>query len=180
MVSKVKMYGSISTSGCNLEIMGYPFYAEEISPTEAFRRRDYNYNNIVGGTATVNKGPYVPMEYTVTTHVKVRRGKPYMYDKVFEEMMSKPVRVVSPELHGAFYAIVVIKPEYNNASEYLKLTINIKEVPGRKSKIPGEEFVVPATRKITYNEDGTPVDEEEDSVDSGSKRNSVPRKSKSN
>ena len=70
MTGKVKMY-KIPTSGCNLEIMGYPFFAEEVSPTEAFRRREYNYNALVGGTQKVTKGTYVGLEFTVTTHVRV-------------------------------------------------------------------------------------------------------------
>ena len=61
--------------------------------------------------------------------------------------MSKPVEVVSPDLGGRFNAIVVIKPERDKL-DTLKLTISVKEVPSSKSRIPGEKFSVPKTRKI--------------------------------
>lgn len=138
---------NIPTDGCNLEIMGYPFFAENVSPNEAFRRRDYNFNNLVGGTQKVTPGPYVGLDFTVTTHVDVHPNRPHEHNKIFQEMMSKPVEVVSPELGGKFMAVVVIKPEHETP-ESLKLTISIKEVPGKNSKIPGEKFVVPAPRKI--------------------------------
>lgn len=177
MTGKIKMY-KIPTSGCNLEIMGYPFFAEEVSPTEAFRRRENNYNNLVGGTQKVTKGAYVGLEFSVTTHVRINKDKPYVYNKIFEEMMSKPVRVISPELGGAFYANVIIKPEHDKLG-YLKLTISIKEVPMSKSKIPGEEFVVPATRQIEIkNDEEDSSEEDEVEIQIKSKRNYIPKKSK--
>ena len=144
----------IPTDGCNLEIMGYSFFAEEVSPTEAFRRRELNYNSIVGGTKKVTKGEYVGLEFTVTTHVKVDPKTPNMHNKIFEEMMRKPVQVVSPDLGGSFNANVIIKPE-RESPKYLKLTINIKEIPDKESKIPGEKFTVPSTKKITIKKKKT-------------------------
>lgn len=139
---------NIPTDGCNLEIMGYPFFAENVSPTEAYRRREYNFNNIVGGTQDVTPGAYVGLDFTITTHVFIDPDRPDEHNTIFQEMMSKPVDVVSPEIGGQFKAIVVIKPERDKLNT-LKLTINIKEVPDSKSLIPGEEFTVPATRKVT-------------------------------
>ena len=145
----MKMY-NVPTDGCNLEIMGYPFFAESVSPNEAFRRREFNFNNIVGGTQKVTPGAYVGLDFSIVTHVPIDPNRPDVHNKIFQEMMSKPVEVVSPELGGRFNAIVVIKPEHDKL-DYLKLTISIKEIPDKKSKIPGEKFVVPATRKITKN-----------------------------
>lgn len=136
-----------STEGCNLEIMGFPFYAEKVSTKEGFRRRDVNINNIVGGTQNITKGPYIGLEYDITTHVFVKPNRPDMYNKVFQEMMSKPVEVISPELGGKFNAMVIIKPDHV-APTVLELSINIREVPGKDSKIPGEKFTVPRKRII--------------------------------
>ena len=150
-----KMY-DVPTDGCNLEIMGYPFFAESISPNEAFRRREYNFNNIVGGTQKVTPGNYVGLDFNVTTHVKINPNRPHGHNKIFQEMMSKPVEVISPDLGGKFNAIVVIKPE-RDGLDYLKLTISIKEVPSKKSRIPGEEFTVPQSRKIKRERKGNGV-----------------------
>lgn len=144
----------VPTDGCNLEIMGWPFFAENVDPTEAIRRRNTVVNNIVGGTQKITKGEYVGLDFTVTTHVKIDPDKPNQWNGVFEEMMSKPVIVSSPELGDDFKAIVVVKPEHESY-DMLKLTISIKEVPGQQSLIPGEEFIVPAPRKIKVTEKKT-------------------------
>lgn len=137
----------VPTDGCNLEIMGYSFFAEEVSPTEAFRRRELNFNSIIGGTKKITKGEYVGLEFSVTTHVKIDPKTPNMHNKIFEEMMRKPVQVVSPDLGDSFKANVVIRPE-RASPRYLKLTITIKEIPDKQSKIPGENFTVPSKKVI--------------------------------
>ena len=137
----------IPTDGCNLEIMGYPFFAETVTPNEAFRRREYNFNNIVGGTQDVTPGAYVGLDFSITTHVFIDPDRPDEHNTIFQEMMSKPVDVVSPDIGGQFKAIVIIKPERDKLNT-LKLTISVKEVPDSKSLIPGEEFSVPKTRKV--------------------------------
>ena len=144
----------VPDDGCNFEIMGYKFFAEEVSPTESLRRRELNSNSIVGGTKKTTKGEYVGLEFSVTTHVKVDPKTPNMYNNIFQEMMRKPVKVTSPEIGGSFNANVIIKPERETA-HYLKLTISIKEVVDGKSKIPGESFTVPATKKITVKKKKT-------------------------
>ena len=67
---------AVPTDGCNIEIMGYPFYAEKVSADEAFRRRDYNTNQLVGGTAKITKGAYIGLSFTITTHIKVDPDNP--------------------------------------------------------------------------------------------------------
>ena len=147
-------YYGIPTDNCNLEINGYPFFAESVTANEPFRRREYTFNNLVGGTQDVRKGAYVGLDFSITTHVKVNPNRPDMHNNIFTELMSKPVRVVSPELGGEFNAIVKIKPEHETPS-YLKLTIDIKEVPDRDSHIPGETFKVPAAHTITVQKKST-------------------------
>ena len=170
----------VPTDGCNLEIMGYKFFAEEVSPNEAFRRRELNTNSIVGGTKKTTKGEYVGLDFSVTTHVKIKPNKPNMHNKIFEEMMKNPVKVVSPDLGGSFNANVVIKPE-RETQRYLKLTISIKEVVDGKSKIPGETFTVPKTKKIKVKKKKTKKssDKDEKKSTSKSKKNSIPKKLKS-
>ena len=171
----------IPTDGCNLEIMGYHFFAEEVSPTEAFRRRELNFNSIVGGTKKVTNGEYVGLEFSVTTHVKIDPKKHNMHNKIFNEIMSKPVKVVSPDLGGTFIANVIIKPE-RESHRYLKLTINIKEIPGKESMIPGEKFTVPAAKKITVkkkNEQKKVSSKESKKDKTKTKKKTVSKKTKS-
>ena len=138
---------NIPTDGCNLEIMGYPFYAENVSPNESFRRREYNFNPLVGGTQIVTPGAYVGLDFSITAHVRIDPDRPDEHNAIFQEMMSKPVDVTSPEIGGTFKAIVVIKPQRDKLT-HLKLDISIKEVPDKESKIPGESFTVPASRDV--------------------------------
>ena len=171
--------------------MGFPFYAEKVSVTEAFRRRELNFNAVVGGTQKVTKGQYIGLEYKVTTHVKIDPDRPDEHHSIFQEMMSKPVTVVSPELGGKFTANVVIVPEHTKL-QTLELSITIKEIPGKNSKIPGESWVVPKTKKIDLkkgkgkdknSKSDTKNDTKKDGKTSGKngngKRKSVGKKSKS-
>lgn len=143
----MSMYNNIPTDGCNIEIMGFPFFAESINVNEAFRRREANFNNIVGGTMKVTPGAYVGLDFTVTTHVTIDPERPDEHNSVFQEMMSKPVEVVSPEIGGRFNAVVVIKPE-RKGLDWLELSISIKEIPDKNSLIPGEEFIIPKSKKV--------------------------------
>lgn len=160
----------IPTDGCNIEIMGYPFFAESVSPNEAFRRREYNFNNLVGGTMKVSPGAYVPLDFSITTHVPVDPDRPDIHNSIFQEMMSQPVEVISPELGGRFNAIVIIKPSHDKL-DYLKLDIGIREVPDAESLIPGEEFTVPASRVVT--EDTTQTQNTTTSTDDSNKLQTV-------
>ena len=179
------MYESIE--GCNIEIMGYPFYVEKVSANEAYRRREINLNPIVGGTLKASKGQYVGLDFKITTHVRVDPNKPHVHNKIFREMMSKPVTVTSPELGGSFTANVVITPDHSKLN-FLQLDISIKEIPGSKSKIPGESWTVPKTKKIDLKKknknNDSKTDTKKGSKTSGkkgnSKRNTAGKKSKAN
>lgn len=165
---------NIPTDGCNIEIMGFPFFAESISPNEAFRRREMNFNNIVGGTSKVVPGAYVGLDFTMTTHVRIDPTRPDEHNSIFQEMMSKPVEVISPEIGGRFNAIVVIKPE-RKSLEWLELSISIKEVPDKTSLIPGEEFIIPKSKKVEVKKD-TKKDSKKNTKDS--KKNTKKDKNK--
>lgn len=173
------MMYDVPTDGCNMEIMGYPFFAESVSPNEAFRRREYNFNPLVSGTQKVTQGSYVGLDFSVTTHVKIDPDRPDVHNTIFQEMMSKPVEVISPEFGGRFDAIVVIKPEHEKL-DALKLTISIKEVPTSESMIPGESFTIPETRVIDVEGAGKEsTSNAKVNTNTQSKVNTIAKKSKS-
>ena len=174
----VKSMYNIPTEGCNLEIMGYPFFVEDVSPNEAFRRRDYNVNNVVGGTQILTPGTYVGLDFNITTHVPVDPNRPDTHNKIFQEMMSKPVKVTSPEMGGSFMAMVVIKPVHETPN-YLKLDISIKEVPDAKSLIPGEVFTIPKPRKVTKKKTTKKTKTSKSSKDTKNKKNKSKKKASS-
>lgn len=134
----------------SIKIMNQPFYAENIQATEGSNRRERNFNPILGGTEEVTKGRYVHREYTFNTTVYFPTGEPHAYDKLFDEMQSKPVEVISKYMGGKFQAAVVIQKSYPETSpNHMDLDVTVTEIPGRKSRIPGESFVVPETKIIT-------------------------------
>ena len=146
------LYGENTLTGANIEIMGYPFYAETVSGNEFFNRRETVRNKILRGTEDVLKGAYVSRDFSFTTHIPIDPQRPDVHNEVFKEMMSKPVEVVSPELGGSFMAEVVVKPGHVKQS-HLELNINITEIPEKDSNIPGEaKFVVPAVKKVSQKD----------------------------
>ena len=127
----------------DIQINDQLFICETYSPSEAFRRRELNRISILNGTQITTKGQYVPIDVSFTTHIAIDPNRPDMYDHVFEEMMSKPAEILSPELGGKFNAQVLIKKEHDKYS-MLKLTVQVIEIPGAESLIPGEnKFVIP-------------------------------------
>ena len=170
---------NVPTNNCNIEIMGYPFFAEKVSPSESFNRRDRIDNTLIGGTLIVTKGAYIPLEFTITTHVFVNPERPDEHNKIFQEMMSRPVEVISPEIGGMFMATVTIKPEHTK-NNTLELSITIKEIPEVKSNIPGESWVVPAAKDVEVKgkETTTTTTTTTASAETKSKKESIPKKSK--
>lgn len=138
----------------NIKIMGLPFFAENITAEEPYNRRESNFNSILGGTEVVTPGKYIHREYSFTTTIYFPDGRPDAYDKTFEEIMSKPVEVISKYMGGKFKALINISknhPEYS--PNHMDLDVTVTEVPELNSNIPGEsKFVVPSVKKIT-NED---------------------------
>jgi len=147
------LYQQNTLTGTNIDIMGYPFYIESITTNEYYNRRDEVRNKILGGTEDVLRGGYIGRDFTITTHIPIDPNRPDVHNQVFREMMSKPVEVISPELGGKFMANIVVKPTHTKQS-HLELSIDIKEVPGKDSLIPGEsKFVVPAVKKVEGKDD---------------------------
>ncbi len=131
----------------NIEINGYPFYAEEISPTESYNRRELNRQSILGGTEKVKRGAYVVREFSFTTHIYIPTGHPETYDTIFQEMVSNPCEVISPYMGGKFDAEVTIQKTAEEASpNHLELEVTVKEIPGQESLIPNDYLNIPADK----------------------------------
>lgn len=139
------MYRDINeTVNENVEIDGYPFYAENITATEAYNRRETNRTSILNGTEHVSRGKYVVRDYSFTTTVFVPDNRPDVHDDIFREMMSKPCEVISPYMGGKFMAEVIIQKDIEEASpNHIKLDIQVIEIPDTESLIPGDAFFVP-------------------------------------
>ena len=146
------MYDDIVEGVCeNIKIMDQPFYAENIQADEPYNRRERNFNSILNGTEIVTQGQYVHREFSFTTTIYFPTGRPDAYDKLFEEMMSKPVEVISRYMGGKFNALVTIRKTNPEAStNHMDLDVSIVEVPEVDSKIPGEsKFIVPTVKEVT-------------------------------
>lgn len=143
------MYSDVHTNVSEtIKIMGFPFYAENINGDEPVNRREREFTQILGGTERVSQGKYIHREFNFTTTIFFPTGKPNAYDKIFKEMMSKPVNVISKYM-GSFNALINISKTFPESSpNHMELDITVTEVPGKKSLIPGESFKVPPIKKI--------------------------------
>lgn len=149
-LSKQMFSDAVITAPENVTIMGIPFYAENIDGEETFNRREVNRNKILGGTEHVTRGEYVSRKYRFTTLIYHPTNRPDVYDKLFREMMSKPVEVISPYMGGKFMADVIIQRSTEEASpNHFTIDVDIEEIPELNSNIPGEsKFIVPTTSKV--------------------------------
>ncbi len=132
----------------NIKIMGYPLYAENIQAVEPDNRRERKWTPIFNGTAEVTKGEYVLREYSFSSVISFPPGKPEYHNELFKKMVSKPVEVISPAMGGKFNAIITMRRSFPYPNR-IKVDVTVKEVPDKKSLIPGESsMVVPSTKKI--------------------------------
>lgn len=132
----------------NIEINGYPFYAENIDGNEPYNRREYVYKALLNGTMSVKPGKYVNREYGFKTTVYHSRADEH--DKIIQEIMSKPVEVISKEMGGKFKAIVIFSKSIPEGSPYhTEYDVTVTEVPDKVSNIPGDvKLVVPDVKKV--------------------------------
>lgn len=134
----------------NIEINGYPFYAENINGKEPFNRREYQFKQVVNGTLVARRGKYIQRKFSFQTTV-YHKNRPDQHDKILAEICSKPVEIISPSMGGKFQGIVTFSKSIDEGSKYhTDYDVEIVEVPGKKSRIPGEkQLVVPAVKKVT-------------------------------
>lgn len=140
----------------NIEINGYPFYAENISSDEAFNRRELNRNSILGGTEVVTKGRYIARSYTFTTTIYHPTNRPDSYENIFKKIVANPAEIISPYMGGKFKAEVIIQKNIEESSpNHMVLDFTVTEIPEEKSNIPGEKFTVPRPKKVNVTTTST-------------------------
>ena len=138
------MYNNyVNDDDYNVTINGVDLIMEEFTPNENFNRRELSRKNIIGGTQTVVKGNYIVRDFNFTTHFIIDPNYPDAYDDMFREWLSKPVEVISRWMGGKFDAEINIK-KYIDSPNYLRLEIQLTEVPEPESLIPNEDFEVPS------------------------------------
>ena len=164
----MEMYSDkVNTDYFNVSIDGYDLIAEEVTPNEAYNRRETSRKNIIGGTQTVIRTNYIPRDYTFVTHFIIDPLYPDVYDNIFREWQSKNVEVISKHMGGKFQAECIVKPTPNDSPNYLRVEIQLVEVPDTNSLIPGDEFTVPVNK-----------DENAVKITSKSKKNKSKKKTK--
>lgn len=177
------MYDDIRTGVSeSIKIMGIPFYAENITPSEPYNRREREFTQILGGTERVSQGKFIHREFSFTTTLFFPTGRPDAYDTTFKKMLSKPVEVISPYMGGKFKALIQLSPSFpENSPNHMDLDVTVTEVPNKKSNIPGETFTVPKTKKITASVKATKKSKSKSSktTKTKSKKKSVSKKNKS-
>ena len=148
------MYDDIVTGVSeNIEINGYPFYAENIDGEEPFNRREYEFDPILNGTLSAKRGKYIQRKFSFQTTLFHAHGRYDAHDKILKEINSKPVEVISPAMGGKFKAVVTFRKTIQEGSPYhTEYDVDVVEVPDKKSNIPGEStLVVPDVKKITIS-----------------------------
>ena len=128
----------------NVSIDGYDLIAEEVTVNEAYNRRETSRKNIIGGTQTVVRTNYIPRDYTFITHLLIDPLYPDVYDNIFREWQSKAVEVISKQMGGKFSAECIVKPSLEDSPNYLRVEIQVIEIPDTNSLIPNDSFVSPS------------------------------------
>ena len=138
----------IKSSDYNLSIDGLDIIVEEITPNESFNRRETSRKSIIGGTQTVIRTNYLPRDYNVVCHFLIDPLYPDVYDNIFREWQSKPVEVISKDMGGKFNAECMLKKSPSDSPNYLRVEIQLVEIPSDKSLIPNDAVKIPTGSKI--------------------------------
>ena len=69
---------------------------------------------------------------------------PDVYDNIFREWQSKAVEVISKQMGGKFSAECIVKPSLEDSPNYLRVEIQVIEIPDTNSLIPNDSFVSPS------------------------------------
>lgn len=135
----------------NIEIMGHPFYAENIQGEEPFNRREIIQKPLLNGTMVTKRGRYVQRKFSFKTTLFHGDGRVDAHDKILSEINSKPVEVISQSMGGKFNAMVTFTKDIPDGSPYhTNYDVDIIEIPDTTSNVPGENrLVVPAIKKIS-------------------------------
>lgn len=140
----------VDTDYFNLSVDGYDIIAEDINPNESYNRRETVRKNIIGGTQQVIRGGYIHRDWTITTHFLIDPLFPDVYDDIIREWQSKPVEVISKELGGKFNAEIIIK-KHHESPNYLKIEMQIIEIPTNETLIPNDSMKIPTDELVTVS-----------------------------
>lgn len=136
MVS-VKKYPYTEIIDQDVEIDGFPFYAESITPNEAYTRRDLKRTKILNGAETATQGDWIGRDFSFSANLQVEKNHHEMYDDIFMELMSKPCEVVCRDMGPIFDAEVIIKKSPITAEPYsLNVEVQVKEIADVSSYFP--------------------------------------------
>lgn len=167
---------NIPKENYNVSIDGYSMIMEEVTPNEAFNRRETIRHDIIAGTQDVMRGKYIVRNYTFITHLLINPEYPDIYDDIFRLWESKPCEVISKKFGGKFNAEVIIKRHNNDSPNYLTVEIQVIEIP-ENSLIPGEGFVTPQD-KITPIKITSKKNKKDNKKDSKTKKNQQKKNTK--
>ncbi len=107
----------------------FPFFAEQITPNEAYSRRDLIRTKVMNGTEVVTQGDWIGRDFTFTSHIPIDYD-PTIYDKYFTVMLHQPCTILSPDMGNMFDAQVLIKKSpLENYPKTLTLEIQVIEIP---------------------------------------------------
>lgn len=139
---------NVDANNYNVSIDGYSMIIHELTPNEAYNRRETVRQDIIGGTQNVFRGKYLPRDYTFTALLLIDPLHPDVYDDTFRLWQSKSCEVISKLMGGKFNAEVIVKKHQNDSPNYLSVEIQVIEIPDEKSLIPNDSLPTP-TDKIT-------------------------------
>jgi hypothetical protein len=141
-------YSPIEYKNQDIEINDYPFYAENISASEPFSRRDYIETPIMNGTIQNTKGAFIPREFTFKTVMYITPEKPEVHDTILRKMVTEPATIYCRDMGEPFKAKITIKKERSKPRS-LELDFTIKEIPENSSDITQSIIYEGTTTSIT-------------------------------
>ena len=107
----------------------FPFFAEQITPNEAYSRRDLVRTKVTNGTEVVTQGDWIGRDFQFTSHVPVGDDR-QVYDKYFQSMMHQPCTILCEDMGDMFDAQVIIKKSpLEGYANTLKLEVQVQEIP---------------------------------------------------
>ena len=146
-------YQPIEYKNQDIEINGYPFYAETITGSEPFTRREFSEKAIMNGTTLVSKGQFIPRQYSFKTSLFISPENLNVHDKILREMVIEPSEVVCPAMGEPFQGIITIKKDYLESTPHsLNLEFTIKEIPEIRTDITESRIYEGAESDISIEE----------------------------
>lgn len=121
----------------NVEIGGFPFYAESINSNESYSRRDLKRTKIMNGAEVVTQGDFIPRDYSFTSKLQIEKDRHDMYDEVFQILISSPQEVVCRDMGPIFDAQVTIKKQPITGDPYnIQVEVQVVEIVDTSSYFP--------------------------------------------